>query len=126
MRVAIRVKLVGGFLIVLALMLVVFGVGYNGLRQLATGADGIANSAELDDASMKMHLALLEGMDVEARMLVSGDWAGADAEFQASVDLFDQAEDTFTAIGTDQQKVLLKELVADHEDFREAVGATMA
>ncbi|MEE8472653.1 MAG: hypothetical protein V3S82_05755, partial [Dehalococcoidia bacterium] len=72
MRLSVKAKLIGGFLIVVALLLAVFGISYNGLNTLGKGADNISMSASLDDAAMKMEIALLQGMDVESRVLITG------------------------------------------------------
>ena len=125
MRLSVKAKLIGGFMIVVALLLAVFGISYNGLNTLGKGADNISMSASLDDAAMKMEIALLQGMDVESRVLISGFEDGLLEEFQASVDLFDFGEDVIDELGTDDQRVLLEEMAADHGNFQDAILATI-
>ncbi|MCH8103622.1 MAG: HAMP domain-containing protein, partial [Chloroflexi bacterium] len=125
MRLTIKTKLIGGFLVVVAMLLVVFGVAYNGLTSMGDAADELAVSASLDDAVMSMIIGLLDGMDVESRSLIAGFDAGMEAEFQASVDAFDAAEDTIRSLGTAQQGVLLDEMIIDHDNFQASVQATL-
>lgn len=54
MRLTIKTKLIGGFLVVVAMLLVVFGVAYDGLTSMGNAADDLADSASLDDAVMSM------------------------------------------------------------------------
>ncbi len=125
MRLTIKTKLIGGFLVVVAMLLVVFGVAYNGLTSMGNAADELADSASLDDAAMSMIIGLLEGMDVESRSLISGYDATLEPEFQASVDAFDAAEDTIRSLGTAEQGVLLDEMIIDHDNFQASVLATI-
>ena len=126
MKMNIRTKLIGGFLIVVALLLVVFGVAYNGLNTVASGAEGIKKAAELDDAIMGMHLALLEGMDAESRTLNEGYSEALVKDFQHSIDLFDEKEAVIEELGTAEQQVLLKKLISDHDAFIASVQHTIA
>ena len=54
MRMTVRVKLIGGFLIVVALMFAVFGVAYNGLSTLGGATDVIADEANHADHVMEL------------------------------------------------------------------------
>ena len=126
MRLNIRVKLIGGFLIVVGMLLVVALVAYNGLNKVSDGADGINRSAALNDAAMKIRIAALRGMDAESIVLISGYSQGPVDKFNASAEMFDQAEGVLDELGTDHLKVLLEEVVADYEVFQDAVLTTMS
>ena len=54
MKLNIRTKLIGGFLIVVALLLAVFGVAYNGLSTMGTAADTILDETEHTDHVMEI------------------------------------------------------------------------
>ena len=62
MKLNIRTKLIGGFLIVVALLLAVFGVSFNGINTLANSADAILEETEHAD-----HL-------MEIKSLVANEW----------------------------------------------------
>ncbi|MCH8135400.1 MAG: MCP four helix bundle domain-containing protein, partial [Proteobacteria bacterium] len=126
MRMTIRVKLIGGFLIVVGMLLIVAVVGFNGVNKVADGADGISRSAALDDAAMNMTIALQRGMDAESLALISGYTQEVVDQFNASIEQFDEAEGVIDALGTDQQKILLEELAADHENFQKAVLTSLS
>lgn len=53
MKLNIQTKLIGGFVVVIALMLVVFGIGWNGLNQLDAAADHIVHEALPEDTAVK-------------------------------------------------------------------------
>ncbi len=66
MRLDIRTKLFGGFGIAIILLLIVAVVAYISLSSVAGKTQEVENAAVLDDASMSMQIALLQGMDIEA------------------------------------------------------------
>ena len=54
MKMSIRVKLIGGFLIVVVMLLAVFGIAYNGLSSMGSAADTIEDEANHADHVMEM------------------------------------------------------------------------
>ncbi|MEE8470819.1 MAG: HAMP domain-containing protein, partial [Dehalococcoidia bacterium] len=125
MRLSIRVKLIGGFLIVVALLLAVFGIAYNGIASVSRGANDIKQAAALDDAVMSMDISLLNTMDIEAQALIIGYSPELDVQFQEAVAAFDEGEATITELGTTSQLTMLEEMVQDHENFQAAILTTM-
>jgi methyl-accepting chemotaxis protein len=125
MKLNIQTKLLGGFLIAVALLVAVAGVGYNGITGVDSAATEIQRGASLDDGAMKMTIGLLEAMDVESRTLVLGYSDDLEADLQASIDGFDSGEDQIAEFGTVEHKVLLEELIMDHDAFIAAIRATI-
>ena len=61
MKLNVRAKLIGGFLIVVAMLLVVFGISYNGLTSMAATTDHIVHESlpELEEVKdLEFQLAL--------------------------------------------------------------------
>lgn len=61
MKLNIRAKLIGGFLVVVAMLLVVFGVSWNGLNSMGAAADHIVHESlpQVEEAKdLELQLAL--------------------------------------------------------------------
>jgi len=59
MRLNIRTKLLGGFMIVVVLLLAVFGIGYNGLHTVGNAADTILDETDHADHVMEIKALVL-------------------------------------------------------------------
>jgi len=59
MRLNIRTKLLGGFMIVVVLLLAVFGIGYNGLNTVGNAADTILDETDHADHVMEIKALVL-------------------------------------------------------------------
>ncbi len=125
MKMNIQTKLLGGFLIAVALLLAVAGVGYNGITGVDDSANEISRASHLDDGAMSMSIGLLQAMDVESQALISGYSDDLEVELQAAVDGFDGGEGKLDEFGTESQLVLLEELKMEHEDFIASVQQTI-
>ncbi|MCI0841390.1 MAG: MCP four helix bundle domain-containing protein, partial [Chloroflexi bacterium] len=53
MRLNVRTKLLGGFLVVIAMLLVVFGISWNGLTSMAAATDFIVHEALPEDQEVR-------------------------------------------------------------------------
>ena len=91
MRLTIRNKLYGGFGITLGFLLIVSVIAYVSLGSVANGTADVQTAARLDDAIMSMQIALLDGQKIESAALASGDAAAVRAEFDITVQDFDDA-----------------------------------
>lgn len=100
MKLNIRTKLIGGFLIVVALLLAVFGVSFNGLNTLGNSTDIILDEAQHADYVM------------EIKALVANEW-----QFYTDYSLTHNEE----ALG--EAQALGKEIVNEAADLRALMTA---
>jgi len=125
MRLSVQNKLFGGFGVAIVLLLVVAGVAFMSLTSVADKTGGVQNAAELDDAVMSMHIALLEGMDIEGQALIFGHDASYAADFQATVESFDEGLATINAQGSAAAQAVAEEADEAHAEFQAAVLGTL-
>jgi len=95
MKMNIKTKLIGGFLIVVALLLAVFGISFNGLNTVGNAADTILGEADHADHVM------------EIKALVANEW-----QFYTDYSLTHNEE----ALG--EAQALGREIAAEAEDLR--------
>ncbi len=100
MKMTIKTKLIGGFLIVVVMLLVVFGVGYNGLNTLGRAADTLEDEAEHADHVM------------EIKALTINEW-----QFYTDYSL------THNEAALEEARAIGQELLAEAEDLRQLMTA---
>lgn len=116
-------KLISGFVLVALIIVVVGGVGMNGLRIMG-GAFDNAMDKELPvaDASMESMIALISGRDLMGEFLITENTEKlneAEKAFNKSVSDFDQHAEYISKNGSTELKQLVQEADGFHSVFQE-------
>ncbi len=102
-------KILGGYMIVLVLLLIVAGVGVLGIRNLNTGVKEIVTEhVPAADASMEMVIALISTRDLMGEYWINEDpevRADMKKEFDALIAEFDEWEEKLGDVATTQEEL---------------------
>ena len=99
-------------------------IAYVSLGSVANGTADVQTAARLDDAIMSMRIALLDGQKIESAALASGDADAVRAEFDTTVQQFDDALARLNELGTASVQSASAGADEIHEEFQASVRTT--
>jgi len=116
MRLNVRTKMIGGFLIVVVLLLAVFGIAYNGLNGVGNAADIIVDEANHADHVMEIKSMVNSEWQFYTDYSLTAEPASL-AEAQAVGEVIAAESADLGLLMTAEERVDLTEFEAAHEQF---------